>query len=548
MKVLVTGGTGVVGRATVTALLDRGHSVRLVSRNAKRDAAQWGSGVESWTGDVAKDDGLSGVADGCDAVLHVVGVVHAPAGGASLREINVEGTQRVLREAIASGGPHFIFVSSLGCDRGESEYHRSKREAEALVREYPGAWTIARPGNVYGPGDDEISLLLRMVRTLPVIPVIGGGDTTFQPIYAGDLGRALAMAVERGDLAGRVLELAGTEETSQNDLIERFARITGREPARVGVPEFLTSFGISLAEATGVPVPFHQSQLQMLREGNRIPADRINALTDVFGVTPTPLDEGLRILADALPEALPSEGVGALKRKQFWADIAGSAHTPETLFALFRQRFGELTPMTMDLHAEPDTPTTLEEGATLTMALPLRGNVQVRVEEVTDRRATLCTLAGHPLAGAVRFIAEDRADKIRFHVEVYDRPASLVDYLVMRPVGELLQSVTWDNVVQAVVDASGGRAVGGIHHEEAVLDTEQSERIDEWLRDLVMHQRREASRSGDAPGEGEGTRTDERKNAGDLHNSAAALGILAGYAARSQGYDRLRPADVAEEQ
>ena len=519
MKVLVTGGTGVVGRATVTALVDRGHTVRLLSRNARRDAAQWGSAVESWSGDVAKDDGLVGVTDGCDAILHVVGVVHASEGGASLREINVEGTQRMLREAISSGGPRFIFISSLGADRGESEYHQSKREAEALVREYPGPWTIVRPGNVYGPGDDEISLLLRMVRTLPVIPVIGGGDAKFQPVYAGDLGRALAMTVERTNLNGRVLELAGTEETSQNDLIERFSRITKREPALVGVPEFLTSIGISLAEATGIPVPFNQSQLTMLREGNRIPADRINALTDVFGITPTPLDEGLRILCDGMPETLPSEGVGAMKRKQFWADIAGSVHTPETLFALFRQRFAELTPLAMDLHAEPDTPKTLEEGSTLTMALPLRGNVQVRVEEVTDRRATLCTLAGHPLAGAVRFIAEDRADMIRFQVEVYDRPATMVDYLVMRPVGELLQSATWDKVVQSVIDASGGRAVDGIHHEEAVLDSDQSERIDEWLRDLVMEQRREASRDGEAPGEGEGTRTDERKNSGvgDLH-------------------------------
>ena len=521
MKVLVTGGTGVVGRATVTALIDRGHTVRLLSRNARRDAVQWGSGVESWTGDVAKDDRLAGVADGCDAVLHVVGVVHATDGGPSLREINVEGTQRVLREAISSGGPRFIFVSSLGAERGESEYHRSKREAEALVREYPGPWTIVRPGNVYGPGDDEISLLLRMVRTLPVIPVIGGGDAKFQPIYAGDLGKALAMTVERTDLVGRALDLAGVEETSQNDLIDRFSRITNREPARVGVPEFLTSLGISLAEATGVPVPFHQSQLTMLREGNRIPADKVNALTEIFAITPTPLDEGLRILADALPEALPSEGVGTLKRKQFWADIGGSVHTPETLFALFRQNFAELTPLTMDLDAEPDTPKVLEEGAVLTMALPMRGNVQVRVEELTDRRATLCTLAGHPLAGAVRFIAEDRADKIRFQVEVYDRPASMLDHLVMRPFGEVLQGSTWVHVVESVIEASGGRAIDGVEHEEADLDTDQAERIDEWLRDLVMQQRRAATREGVAPGEGEGTRTEERKNAsglGDLHS------------------------------
>ncbi|HEX2780815.1 MAG TPA: DUF1990 family protein [Gemmatimonadaceae bacterium] len=494
MKVLVTGGTGVVGRAAVSALVERGHKVRLLSRHARRDAEQWGDGVESWTGDVAKDEGLAGAVDGCDAVLHVVGVVAATPGGPSLEEINVEGTHRVLREAIAAGtAPRFVFVSSLGADRGESDYHRSKRQAEALVREYPGDWLIVRPGNVYGPGDDEISLLLRMVRTLPVIPVIGGGDARFQPVYAGDLARALAIAVERKDLVGRALDVAGLEETSQNDLIDRFARITNREPARVAVPEFLTSFGISIAERVGVPVPFHEAQLTMLKEGNSIPADRVNALTEVFGITPTPLDEGLRILADGLPETLPSEGVGALKRKQFWADIAGSIHTPESLFALFRQRFSEIVPgALMDVHAEPDTPKLLEEGATLTMALPLRGNVQVRVEEVNDRRATLCTLAGHPLAGAVRFLCEDRGEKVRFQVEVYDKPATVVDHLVMRPFGEMLQSSAWEAVVENVVSASGGRAVGDIEHEEAILDADQSERIDEWLRDLVMRQRRDA--------------------------------------------------------
>lgn len=490
MKVLVTGGTGVVGRAAVTALVERGHTVRLLSRNARRDAAQWETGVEAWPGDVARNTGLEGSADGCDAVLHAVGVVTPPE-GTTLEEINVEGTRRVLKEAERAFVRKFVFVSSLGTDRGESDYHRAKRSAEALVKQYVGTWVIVRPGNVYGPGDDEISLLLRMVRTLPVIPVIGGGEATFQPIFANDLALALAMAVERDDLHGRALDVAGTEETSQNDLIERFSRITDRQPARMPVPEFLTSIGIRMAGAAGVPVPFSDAQLTMLKEGNRIPGDSVNALTDVFGITPTPLEDGLRILVDAQPEKLPSEGIGTLKRKRYWADIAGSVHTPETLFALVRQRFSELTPFIMDVNAEPDTPDTLEEGAALTMSLPLRGHIQVRVEELTERRATLCTLEGHPLAGAVRFLSEERGDRIRFEVQVYDRPATLLDHLMMRPFGELLQSGAWNAMVESVVEASGGRAVNDIEYEETALDEEQAERIDEWLRDLVMNQRRQ---------------------------------------------------------
>ena len=497
MKVLVTGGTGVVGRAAVSALVEDGHTVRLLSRNARRDAMQWGAPVEPWPGDVVRDRGVEGSADGCDAILHAIGLVTATE-NATVDEVNVDGTRRMLEEARRAGSPKFIFVSSLGAERGASDYHRSKRAAEALVHEYEGEWVIVRPGNVYGPGDDEISLLLRMVRTLPVIPVIGGGDTVFQPVYAGDLARALVQVVERDDLSHRSLDIAGTENTSQNDLLDRFARITNREPARVGIPEFLTSFGIKIAETAGVSMPFNEAQLTMLREGNRIPADKLNALTDVLGVSPTPLDEGLRILADELPEVLPSDGVGTLKRKRFWADIAGSAHTPESLFAMVCDRFGEFSPL-MDVNAEPNTPKSLEAGATLTMSLPLRGHIQVRVEEITDRRVTLCTLAGHPLAGAVRLLSEERGDRIRFEIQVYDRPATLVDLLVMRPLGEALQENAWDQVVTAVVEASGGRAANGVEHDEAALDDEQAERVDEWLTELVMRQRRDAQAEGVNP-------------------------------------------------
>jgi NADH dehydrogenase len=143
--------------------------------------------------------------------------------------------------------------------------------------------------------------------------------------------------------------------------------------------------------------------------------------------------------------------------------------------------------------AEPDTPDHLEEGVTLTMSLPLRGNIQVRVEEATPRRITLCTLEGHPLTGAVRFLAEERGDRVRFEVQVYDRPATLIDHLMMRPLGEMLQASTWEQLVERVIDMSAGRAANRVEHDEEVLDDRQAELIDEWLRDLIMTQRRQAA-------------------------------------------------------
>ena len=490
MKVLVTGGTGVVGSGAVSELVRRGHAVRLLSRNAREDVAQWGERVEPWPASVSEPERLKGSADGCDVVLHVAGIVAESPPEVTFQSVNVDGTRNMLREAERAGVGRFIYVSSLGADTGKSDYHRSKLAGESLVKEFRGGWIILRPGNVYGPGDEVVSLLLKMVRTLPAIPVIDGGDDPFEPVLVDDLAIAIASAVERPDLHGRTLELAGNERTSTNDLISRFETLTGRKPTRIPVPGFLASAGAAIAELAGMALPVNESQLTMLREGNVIRTPGGNALTGVFKIEPTTLEDGLKKLADAQPEQLPEEGIGALKRKRIWADISASRLTPEELFERFRRDFNEATPGIVDAEVEPGTDCELTPGATITMSLPVRGNVQVRVQEVTPVKATLVTVEGHPLAGAVRFLSEQRGDQVRFEVQVYDRPANIADWFAMKTVGEAMQTRTWDSVVQRMIDESGGVAAQGIEHHEENLDDHQSDLIEEWLRELVMERMR----------------------------------------------------------
>jgi len=491
LSVLVTGGTGVVGQSAVTELVNRGHHVRLLSRNALEDAAQWGDRVEPWPASVTETEKLTGCADGQDVILHVAGIVAESPPDITFKSVNVEGTKNVIREAERARVGRLIYVSSLGADRGESDYHRSKREAEDLVQKFHGGWIILRPGNVYGPGDDVISLILNMVRTLPAVPVIDGGDDRFQPIWVDDLARAIGDAVERPDLHGRILELCGNEVTSTNEIVDRFASITGRDPVRVPVPGLLAGAASSIAEMLGASLPVNESQLTMLREGNVIGDAGANALTAVFRIEPTALEEGLKKLADSQPEQLPHEGIGTLKRKRIWADITGSRLSPEELFERLRRDFNEATPGIVDAEVEPGTECALDDGATITMSLPLRGNIQVRVQEVTPVKATLVTLAGHPLAGAVRFLAEQRGDKVRFETQVYDRPASLPDWFAMKTVGESLQSRTWEGLIERMIRESGGTAPKGIEQTEEDLDEQQAERIEDWLRDLVNERKRQ---------------------------------------------------------
>ncbi len=180
----------------------------------------------------------------------------------------------------------------------------------------------------------------------------------------------------------------------------------------------------------------------MLLEHNVITAPYENALLTVFGVQPTSLDEGLKTLADAQPEQLPQDGVGGLERKRFWADISGSAYGPEELMDQFRRRITEVIPI--EFSAEPGAPQEAVHGATLTASLPLRGNIQIRVEEVTPREITFATLRGHPLAGVVRFAARQRENGVlRFTVSVFARAATTFDWVAMNTVGGVAQNSNW---------------------------------------------------------------------------------------------------------
>jgi uncharacterized protein YbjT (DUF2867 family) len=494
MRVLVTGGTGVVGDSVVRTLHDRGHAVRVLTRHAGRDQPWWPSGVDGWAGDVSDERTIRGSAEGCDAVVHIAGIAAEEPPNRTFQRVNIDGTRYMVLEAERSGVRKLIYISSLGADRGTSDYHKSKAVAEDVVRTFTRDWLVLRPGAVYGPGDEHLSVLLRMVRALPVIPTIGSGDKEFQPIWHEDLARAIAAAVERDDVRCQSLDLAGTELTSQNVLVRRFSELTGRSVVQAPLPVPVASWGLRALDAVGIDVPFTEDQLDMLSDGNVIPSGSSNALVDVFGLAPTKLDDGLRRLVDEQPEQLPSEGTGTLTRKRYWVDMRSSRYDADQLFEYLRTHLADLMPATIRMKPGPNGEPVVAEGETLTLELPLRGDVQVRVAEAGERCITLLTVAGHPIAGAVRFHTGSDSDAVRFEVEVYDRPASLIDQVIMRTVGGLLQRSTWIELAQNVVRASGGE--GEVQTEEKELSERELELVNDWARALSAQLSRNATSSG----------------------------------------------------
>jgi nucleoside-diphosphate-sugar epimerase len=485
MRILVTGGTGVVGTATVRSLLAAGHRVRLLSRHAPEEATRWQGEVEPLAGDVAISADVAGAAADCEAVLHIAGIVEERPPEATFTAVNVAGTRHLVAEAERAGVGRFVLVSSLGADTGSSAYHASKRQSEEIVRTFSGDWRICRPGNVYGPGDEVISFLLQIVRGSPVAPLVGLGDQSFQPIWADDLGVALALAVERPDLAGRVLLLAGPEVTTPLDLVGRLARLTGRDPVSIPVPPLLASIGAQAASLLGVRVPFDSNKRAMLEESNVIPEGEPNALTEVLGVRATPLDRGLAELASRQPEQL--EGTGPLVRRRFTARLGGVTRTAKELFRELRKRFFELAPeATLQPAGEAVGEQRLARGATLTLALPLRGHVQVRVVEIAATSLTLVTLAGHPLAGAVTFrFFGTPEDRLQFEVETCDRSATSLDDLALRTVGLYLKRWTWSTFVERTAVAFGCLPPIEVVTEEETLTGEVERRTERAIERKV---------------------------------------------------------------
>jgi NADH dehydrogenase len=486
MRVLVTGGTGVIGVGVIAELIARGHHVRLLSRHAREDARQW-EGVDPFEGDVADASTLRGAAEGRDAVLHIAGIVAEDPPQLTFEAVNVGGTRNVLAETSRAGVRRFVFVSSLGADAGTSEYHRSKRAAESLVADSGLDWTIVRPGNVYGPGDEVISTILKMVRALPAVPVIDDGEQEFQPIWYEDLAKVLASTLERSDLESRTLDAAGPEITTMNDLLRRFAGITDRKPVRVPVPMPLVQLTARLA-SMAVDLPVDDDKLRMLDESNV--SRGLNAV-ELLRIRTTPLDEGLRRLADSLKEVLPEDGVGKLEHKSFRADIEGSRLTSAELMMQFRQRVNDFMPL--EFAAEPGAPETIDRGVTLTGHLPARGNFQVRVEVAEPNHVVFATIEGHPLAGIVEFTTSEDKGRIRFAIDTYARSSNVFHLIVARTIGGLAQSANWRAVVQRAVDASGGTS-NGVYENVERLEDDAATAVEQRVRKLIQQRKRDETR------------------------------------------------------
>ena len=251
MRVLVTGATSLLGRATVARLRDRGDTVATFQRRPS------GLGTVEHTGDVSDMGAIGAALAGAEAVVHLAALVSATGPWSAFEETNVAGTRNVINAARDEGVSRFVHVSSpsvahggrslVGAsaspadpDRARGYYAKSKAQAElvALAANEPEMAVVAvRPHLVWGPGDTQ--LVGRIVDRARAgrLATVGSGTALIDSTYIDNAADALVAALDRSpDLGGRAFVVTNGQPRPVREILNRIVMAAGLEPSKIRVP------------------------------------------------------------------------------------------------------------------------------------------------------------------------------------------------------------------------------------------------------------------------------------------------------------------------
>lgn len=269
----VFGGPGFVGRYIVRELARRGWRVRAASRRPDLAGYLQPMGavgqIHAVQANLRYPDSCRAAAEGADVVINTVAIM-ANSGRQKLRSVNVDGARAVARAAREAGARRFIHISAIGADTSsDAAYARSKAEGEAAVlAEFPGA-IIVRPSIVFGPEDEFFNRFAAMAQMSPLMPLIGGGRTKFQPIYVADLAAAIVNAAEGAGSPGSVYEAGGPEVTSFRALLDDTQKWAGRNRSYLPMPFWLAKLqALATWPLPNSLRPITVDQVRMLKHDN----------------------------------------------------------------------------------------------------------------------------------------------------------------------------------------------------------------------------------------------------------------------------------------
>ena len=293
--VTIFGGAGFIGRYIVQSLARQGMQIRLVCRRPEEglrckpmgDVGQ----IVPVAANIRNKSSVAAAIDGSDVVINLVGVLFKR-GLQNFDTIHIEGARTIAQEAANFGVKRMIQLSAIGADiNSSSEYARSKGYGEKAIFEAFADATVLRPSLVFGPEDDFFNRFAGLARLLPAIPVIGS-KTKFQPVYVGDIAKAVAACLNDKGTVGSCYELGGPTIHTFHELMEIMLNEIGRKRVLIPIPFWAASVQALILEHLRIPffLPkpmLTRDQVQLLKSDNVV-GGSILGMRDL-GIVPTPL-------------------------------------------------------------------------------------------------------------------------------------------------------------------------------------------------------------------------------------------------------------------
>jgi uncharacterized protein YbjT (DUF2867 family) len=292
--VTVFGGSGFLGRHVVRALANRGYRIRVAVRRPGlagylRPMGRVGQ-IHAVQANLRYPDSVAAAVRDADIVVNLVGILFE-SGRQRFDAVQTAGAETVARAASAAGAP-LVHISAIGADaQAPSHYARSKAEGERLVLAAHSAATIVRPSIIFGPEDDFFNRFAALARMAPMLPLVGGGHTRMQPVFAGDVGEAVAKAVDQsiGDTTkpGAIYEFGGPDVRTFKELMEFVLATIERRRLLVPVPFAVMKLQAALLQFLPKP-PITPDQVELLKRDNVVSDDakRDGRTLEGLGINP----------------------------------------------------------------------------------------------------------------------------------------------------------------------------------------------------------------------------------------------------------------------
>ena len=292
--VTVFGGSGFVGRHVVRALAKRGYRVRVAVRNPNLAGHLQPLGnvgqIQAVQANLRVRWSVDRAVQGADHVVNLVGILH-PGGRQTFDAVQDFGA-RAVAEAARAQGASLVHFSAIGANpQSQVPYAFTKARGEQAVLETVKDAVVLRPSIVFGPEDNFFNRFAAMARMSPVLPLIGGGETRFQPVYVGDVAEAAARAIDGRVAGGRIYELGGPEVATFKQCLEDLLKVIDRKRMLVPLPWSIAGLMGSVLGLLPSPL-LTADQVELLKSDNVVSdaAQQDGRTLDAFGISPQAAD------------------------------------------------------------------------------------------------------------------------------------------------------------------------------------------------------------------------------------------------------------------